>query len=350
MKSTRKRIMGLDFLRVLCLVFIFCYHYFIEYVIATGDVPQYIRNISYFFNIGARPASILLFIISGYALIYNNEENLDIRTFFIRRFKSLFLPFYVCYGLMFVSSYIIKHQVFTAGIPKIRFIYTLMGLDALMQYHEPTFYLVGEWFMFCIVICYLLFPFLAFMLKKAPRITLVISLLWYILLLVMPNPIRLSITNNPFFNVVYFYIGMFLRKYLADAKLPSCFLTLCAGFSIAVYAFFMFIANHTTFINISPDNIIGEILNGLWSLALLTAFLNVHISESSTPGRLTSYLAGISWYILLIHHIVISLLYVRLPVNTYPMQHIFALFIVCIVISGALSILAKRIVKLLILA
>lgn len=346
MKSARKRIIGLDILRVLCLVFIVCYHYFVEYVMAAGTEPAYMYNIMYFFNIGARPASILLFVISGYALIYNHEEDLDIRTFFVRRFKGLFLPFYVCYSIMFVLSYFIKHQITGAGLPINRFIYTLMGLDSLMAYHEPTFYLVGEWFMSCIVICYLLFPILAFLLKKAPRITLIILLVWYMMLLILPNPIRLEMTHNPFFDMVYFYIGMILRKYLQDTKIPTYFSTICTVFSIAVYAFFMFIANHTTFVNITPDNIFGEILNGLWSLAMLIAILNVHIPDSSVFSKVILHLAGISWYILLVHHVIISLFYVGLPMTTYPIGYIFALFPVCILISYAVSIIAKKIVKL----
>ena len=346
MRSARKRIIGLDILRVLCLIFIFCYHYFVEYVMAVGTVPEYIGNIMYFFNIGARPASILLFVISGYALIYNGEEALDIPTFFKRRFKSLFLPFYVCYGIMYISTFLIRHQLLGVGLPKIRFIYTLMGIDALMFYHEPTFYLVGEWFMGNIVICYILFPLLAAMLKKVPRFTLALFIVWYMLLLILPNPIRLAITNNPFFNLVYFYIGMFLRKYLRDTKISTWFTALCAVFSIAVYAIFMFIANNITFVNIKPDSVIGEILNGLWSLAMLIAVLNINIKESSMPNRLVSHLAGISWYILLVHHVIIGFFYVRLPITTYSAGYIFALFPACVLISYAVGIIARKIVKL----
>ena len=346
MKSKHQRIIGLDILRVISLIAIFCYHYLIEYVLAVETTLPWMHDLSYFFNVVARPASILLFAISGYALIYNNEDKMDIRTFYVRRFKSLFIPFYVCYSIMFFVFWVVNHHPVGAGVPKINFIYTIMGIDGLMSFHAPNFYLIGEWFMTCIVICYLVFPVLAFMLNKAPRITLGIFLIWYLILLFSHNPFSFPVTQNPFLDVVYFYIGMFLRRYFCDTTSPKWFTALCAVFSVLVYAFFMFCNHHATFISIAPDNPFGEILNGLWSLALIAAVLPIRLSPSSICSKTILYLANISWYVLLLHHSIIALFYTRLPMATYPISYIFILFIVCILITSITCMAAKQIVRL----
>ena len=74
----KKRIIGLDILRDIGVIFIFFYHFFVEYIVTGQGTDGAMYGYNYFFNILARPASLFLFVISGYALMYNHQEDMPL--------------------------------------------------------------------------------------------------------------------------------------------------------------------------------------------------------------------------------------------------------------------------------
>ncbi len=139
----KKRIIGLDILRDIGVIFIFCYHFAVEYMVTAGGTAVYMMTLNYFFNVMARPASLFLFVISGYALMYNHENELSAGKFYMRRFKGLFIPFYVAYTLMFLVSFFVENSAVGGTAPAYRFIFTILGIDGVMQMLFTDFYLIG---------------------------------------------------------------------------------------------------------------------------------------------------------------------------------------------------------------
>ena len=343
MKTSSDRIIGLDIIRAFSIIFVFCYHFTVEYMITGGGSSPVIYNINYVFNILARPACILLFIISGYALIYNHEDELGFFMYFKGRFRGLMIPFYVCYIIMWIVCFVVNGQLVGVGIPKKFFIFTILGIDALAVFYKPTFYMIGEWFMTCIVICYALFPLLAILLKKLPRLTMVAHLAVYITLLFIYYPFIFEVTMNPLLVISYFYMGMLLRK--CTDRIPRWLSTACTIVAIAIFVFYMLCGYVDALKSYRPIEGPGEVIFTIWSLSMIIALLGVSISPISICYKMVSYISGISWYIILIHHVTMQLFFIHLPVETYSDGVMLVMFIACVLITWVLSIVARRIVR-----
>jgi peptidoglycan/LPS O-acetylase OafA/YrhL len=135
----KKRIIGLDILRVLGIVFIFLYHVTDSYVGLGGTGDGVFSSLA-LFSILSRPASIFLFLISGFALMYNREGELKLKDYYIRRFKSLYIPFYVAYILMLGIGVVLLKWAPWNYIPKRKFVYTILGIDGLAVKYSPNYY------------------------------------------------------------------------------------------------------------------------------------------------------------------------------------------------------------------
>lgn len=341
----KKRIIGLDILRDIGVIFIFFYHFFVEYIVTAGGTDGAMYGYNYFFNILARPASLFLFVISGYALMYNHEDELPIGKYYKRRFKGLFIPFYVAYTLMFVIVFLVNNQVVGHDLPISRFILTILGIDGVTQLIIPNFYLIGEWFMTCIVVCYMLFPVLAFLLKKFRFVTLAVLLVWYLVLLFVYNPFSFTQLMNPFFIIVYFYIGMLLQSQLGADKIPSVLRIICAVVSVLIFIYFCLIGFVPSLAWLKLNQVGSELIYFAISMTMLVALRDVEIPSDKFVYTIITYISGISWYVILLHHRIMILFFSHLSVENYNHRDIFALLLACILITWALSVVVRELSK-----
>ncbi|SDB42644.1 Peptidoglycan/LPS O-acetylase OafA/YrhL, contains acyltransferase and SGNH-hydrolase domains [Pseudobutyrivibrio sp. YE44] len=337
----KKRIIGLDILRDIGVVFIFFYHFFVEYTISGNGPDPSINGYTYFFNILARPASLFLFIISGYALMYNHEDEISLVKYYKRRFKGLFIPFYVAYTIMFLICFLVNGEVVGHSLPISRFILTLIGMDGVTQLVVFNFYLIGEWFMSCIVICYLLFPLLAKLLKKFKYITLAAMMAWYVYLLYIHNPFAFTQLMNPLFVMVYFYIGMFLHEVFGEKAVPKAFKNTCAVLSVLIFVYFILIGfvPSMAFLKLGQEQ--SEIIYFVISMTMLIALRDVEISPEKNSYKFITYLSGISWFIILTHHRIMILFYSKMNIQNFAHREIFALMLVCMACTWIASIIVR---------
>ncbi|MBQ7147859.1 MAG: acyltransferase [Pseudobutyrivibrio sp.] len=337
----KKRIIGLDILRDIGVIFIFFYHFFVEYTISGNGPDPSINGYTYFFNILARPASLFLFIISGYALMYNHEEDIPLGKYYKRRFKGLFIPFYVAYTIMFLICFLVNNQVVGHDLPISRFILTILGLDGVAQLLVFDFYLIGEWFMTCIVVCYALFPLLARLLKKFKYITLAVMMVWYVFILLIHNPFPFTQLMNPLFVMVYFYIGMFLHEVFGEKEIPKPLKSTCAVLSLLIFVYFVLIGFVPSLSFLKLEQEPSELIYFAISMTMLIALRDVDISPEKNSYKFITYLSGISWYIILTHHRIMILFYQRLNIEGYAHREIFALMLVCIICTWILSVVVR---------
>ncbi|MCR4568658.1 MAG: acyltransferase [Pseudobutyrivibrio sp.] len=338
----KKRIIGLDILRDIGVIFVFLYHFFVEYIVTAQGTDGAMFGYNYFFNILARPASLFLFVISGYALMYNHEDELSLGQYYKRRFKGLFIPFYVAYTLMFVICFLVNNEVIGRTLPLSRFLLTIAGVDGVAQLVCADFYLIGEWFMGCIVVCYLLFPLLAKLLKKFKYITLIVLLGWYVFTLLVYNPFPFTQLMNPLFIIVYFYIGMFLQVQLSDDKINGKLRITCAVLSVIIFVYFCLIGfvPSLEFLKLTQEQ--NELIYFAISMTMLIALRDVDISPEKRGYRLITYISGISWFVILLHHRIMILFYSHMSVAEYNHRDIFTLLLACILITWALSLLVRE--------
>lgn len=339
----KKRIFGLDILRVIGVLFIFCYHYTVEYLLTAGGQSPTMGGLNYFFNIMARPASISLFIISGYALMHNHEDEIPLKDYFLRRFKGLYIPFYVAYALMFFLYFFVNNAAQGGNAANYTFVYTIIGIDGIMNQIQPNFYMIGEWFMSCIVICYLLFPLLAKLLKKWAWITLAVLCTWSGVILYVYNPFPLSTLQNPLFIMVYFYSGMLLNKYMGDKeiKLPVKIISIIVF--VLSLAFFMILGYRPEMIAYEFSLEVKEIFYALMSFALFFMLRDVDMSPERVTYKLTAYISKISWYVILMHHGIMILFYYYKDVSNYHKKEFIASFLFFVLVSIILAELVMKV-------
>lgn len=334
----KKRIIGFDILRIIGVFSIFCGHFTIEYIYSAYGHDELIFSLNDLFNAIARPSCILLFMISGYALMYNGEDKLSAKAYYMRRFKSLYIPFYVVYLFAFLMVFLVYDR--TVGHPELgemvpihRAVYTVLGIDGFMNNFAPNFYLIGEWFMSCIVICYGIFPILKLISKGFVYIVYTILLAGYFLLL-FQNPFDISPMTNPLLMLVYFYTGIIAYKLLQEERLGKLIRTSSAIVSVILAVPLLG--------NIDLSERVLEVLYYAWSIALFLFFKDVSMNTEGKIFSALKYGAGISWYVILVHHVIILVLFTHHPVCDYSKRELLAMFLVCFFVTWLAAYWAKK--------
>ena len=181
----KQRDAALDFVRLVAAVMIVVFH-FNSMFAPTGDVsagPLRYANGS-FGNFGVA----LFFLLSGYALMLRYGQACPLKTFYKKRFLSIYPLYWLCFFSLFLYSDIL-HGNLPAGVPGWSIIWSVLALDGYLAGVVPTFYLLGEWFVGCIVLLYLVFPLLRAALLRAVRPAVCVTLaLWAVWLAFYPGP------------------------------------------------------------------------------------------------------------------------------------------------------------------
>ena len=238
----------------------------------------------------------LFFIISGVCLARTYALDFEWKNYFLRRWKSIFPLFYLCY-IFFATQRTIELGSWWKGIPFYRFIYTLLGCDGYMLFYQSNFYIVGEWFFGVIIICYLLFPILRWLLKRIPYTTVVVLLVGTYFI-----PFLTCFTRHPFQNlwtcITIFYLGMLIAQmpFLLSKKISWG-----STFLVAILLLF-----HNPYYGYL--RLLGPILTGVLLFISLTKLGQI-VEQNETLKQMLSKLGKLSFPIFLVQHeIILSVL------------------------------------------
>lgn len=148
---SQSRIIGLDILRVLLAILVFVFHSNMHFGCDYG-----------IFNHFARMGAIAMtgfFMLSGYALSYSYPQVISdinrVKSFMIKRIISLF-PLYYIVSVLFIVIYN-KESVESLLL---LFPIELLGLQSCFSSLFLVSHNGGTWFISCMMLCYLIFPFL----------------------------------------------------------------------------------------------------------------------------------------------------------------------------------------------
>lgn len=323
-EGMKKRCFYLDFIRSIAVIAILLTHYNANYLFLNDGagfhkvvLTSRVANI----YIGDFGVSLFL-IISGAALMYTYENQLILKDFYRKRFKSIFPMFWICYLIVYSHSFLVNGgNPISAGRPTI--LLTLLGLDGYIGTAIPTYYMIGEWFLGFIIIVYVIFPLLRAGINKKPILTcvLVLALYGYFMLHY----------DIPFIKNIFLFIrlpeivfGMVFVKYIKKIPWP-----------VSVMAFVVLILN--TIIKPQIDTSFQMTYIGISSFLLLAGVAKF-FEKASFVTYLCKVISKYSYAVFLTHHYIISYVVSKFDLYKISVMESYVLFAIIV----AMICLASR--------
>lgn len=283
----------------------------------------------------------LFFILSGCGLMLSSDrDDFSIKKFYKKRFLKILIPFYIVYICCLIfhiaaGDLTLPHPFAERHLKPYSFIFTIFGMDAYMDTFGITSCSlgIGEWFLGCLVMMYVLFPILRFLMRRRPYMTMGVAVLYYALVIARYYSFwgsdKVPMFTNFIIKIFDFIIGMFLARIIG--KLPKwAFIP-----GLVVNLFFVF----------CPVELPG---NDSYMIVLqsVSAFLAFSGLEPLLEGKdkfnnFISTICAYSYEYFLIHHIIITYMH-KVGVNTeFGNLDILLLFIAEIVLTTALTFCLK---------
>lgn len=202
---SKQRLSGIIFARSCCSIGIIIYHYFchsngnFKFLFKTGNSTWGFLFVTSFFS------------ISGTVLFYNYSTISSFKSFYFKRWKSIFPSYYICFIYFFLKNVFRYRKLFYISHWSNLF-FSIIGLDGFLAYRFKTYYLVGEWFLGAIIIIYFIYPLLSFLMNINFLIINFIIFAYYLLNYYNNNIIILD-SRNIVNCINSFYFGMIAIKF-----------------------------------------------------------------------------------------------------------------------------------------
>ena len=327
-RSRRPRLFYLDLVRALATLIIVLTHFNNPYLAGGGYL---LTNQPFGIYVGGLGVSLFL-IISGSALTYTygGASGLDLKRFYWKRFKGIYPMFWIAWFCVVVYYFIV-----TCGSPPIRaplrnMVFTVLGMDGyLANFHVPTAYILGEWFLGFIVIFYIIFPVLLWGVERFPVLTAAVLLLIY-------GATLLGLPSDPGFptsillpvRLPELVFGMYFVKYVE--RIPPV-VVIPAAVVLAVSA-------------LLPRQIPEDMATTAVGMSFFLILVVLGRVVAIGPVKvLVSLIAKYSYPIFLMHHVVIMEMYAKINTMTFlPVQWWFMLAAICLV-TFALAVALDRV-------
>lgn len=319
----RERLFYLDFVRAVAVISIVITHFNARFLYLNPPMPEKAVLTTMIGNLYIGDWGVsLFFIISGAALMYVYGEKCELKTFYKKRFLSIYPMFWIAYLAVFVFNYCVSRSVPGGGIPKIRFIYSILGFDGLLVTNGfQTFYLIGEWFLGVIILIYILFPLIRKFLNEKPVLLLAAVILLYIGGLVFCSALSYPVIAATliFVRLPELVFGMVFVKYACKVN----WITALAAAAVIM-------ANWIIKPNISSN--IQTTYIGIASFLVLV-FISYYL-KSAPAERVCGWLSKYSYAIFLVHHVVIAKIMARFDLVQISKTSTYMLFIItCCIIA-----------------
>lgn len=328
-KTGNNRKAYIDMIRAfaICLVVMFHFSYYMPFYNATLPGFYNYKNGSWG-SVGV----FLFFMISGNCLYSKYRTEFKMKEFLLNRFKRIIIPFWICYAFFFLFNFW-QSKAFPE-VPIYRFLLTIIGMDGFLSYKVQTFYVLGEWYLGCIIIIYLLFPIVRFCMNKNIHVTL--AVLFAVGVMLFYNNFfsffKIDPSWNPLVGVFYFVAGVWIEKMLEKInkwKLPVILAVLLVGL-----------------LSLTVDRFVhprwGEFFV---TIAFYVFFMSIEkIMTFNIINKPISWISKNSYLIFLVHHVVIQKVAVHFNGARYSFKGIFCVFVITILWIGVFVACYNRLI------
>lgn len=315
----KERIPSLDFIRVVCTLGIIANHFSHS---AGNDVLDRFLS-TYPCGIGdvGKVLVVVFFILSGAALYYSNEQPGDLKRFYVKRWKAVYPSFYIAYAVFFVWYIRFNRTLFT-GKSVWTLVFTLLGLDGYLARAVADWYILGEWFLGAIILCYLLYPLITACMKKSEAVTCLVLMGAYALTINW-RMLNQDAFRNLFSCLISFSCGIVLMKH-------GWFRSRTAGLiSLLLYLL-------TAFLPLRIESSLLAHVQGLMLFLGLAAAGEYAMKNPVFSGIIRKG-AQFSFEVFLVHHILVAyVLHFLHPQGALPLLAVLALAILIAGIAGYL--------------
>ncbi len=312
----KERLFYIDLIRAIAVICVFTVHYTRQLETAgVGFVNKILPDTVFGLYLGSLGVS-LFFIVSGASLMYTYEEDFKILTFYKKRFLSIYPMFWRVYLLFFLLAFYLNSG-FAFVYPKYRLLETVLGMDGYLMFYHPNYYILGEWFLGCIILLYLVFPVLLCGVRKYPKITIAVAAVIYIagtVFIKSPKPLECMF----FLRIPEMLLGMYFIKYIKRVKLPVFIVSaavLLAGALIDV----------SQVKPIYVATVIGSA--AFFVIVYISKYINF-----SVINQICTYLGKYSYAIFLTHHVLLSYIVVRFSGRTLSVSNNIFLYVLCVIV------------------
>lgn len=315
MAGNRQRIFYLDFIRAVATIAIILTHYNAIWIYnvekpkpENAIITLSVSNI----YIGSFGVS-LFFIISGAALMYVYDSKFEGRTFYKKRFLSIYPMFWICYLCAAAYRYAEQRTILGGLSPK-TLIFSFLGIDSYLANYgiqAPT--LVGEWFIAVILMMYCVFPLLRIGVQKKPKLSFAIAV---ILALISTFTFGKSIGLCA--RIPEFMFGMLFMKYIKKVN-----------WKMLVPSIAILVVNAVIKPSVIPENI-QTFYVGIASFLVLT-WLSQYLRWN--PFRNFCKVIGkYSYACFLVHHFIIYEVIRHFDLNSAGRRQSYAIFLICVLL------------------
>jgi len=302
-----------DILRSIAAALVVCMHF----IIGEQAFPLWPRGSVV--NIGEMGVC-LFFALSGSTLCLSNpiEKKLNIKRFYLRRITSIFPMYYIAW-LVFTWYALLRTRSLNDAVPVQNLIFTILGMDGYLLYRFPNFYRMGEWFLGCILLLYLMFPILHAAIRRRPASSAFLILAVYGCTLVF-YPFAMPQDRFVLMNLPLFCFGMYYECYSASIK-PK--IKLLIQISCSLFLFITLFFGKTLGI---PHNLF--LIGSAGYVSIMHA--SQYLARCPAITRLCAVISKYSFPVFLVHHIVayrLEALFIHESLNTLEYSLIFLLYL-----------------------
>jgi len=215
--SRKERIVEYDMIRAVSALMILVFHF--STTLEDYGVQGFINFGLYYANGRLGSVAVVMFFMLSGACLYlqtSGDGKLNLWLYARKRWKSIYPMFYFCYLIAFTllwfgtggqSSFLRNREHWTI-------VQTLLGFDGYFRYTSANYYLIGEWFLGAIILCYGFFPLLRICVRKnALLTTIVCAIVFWLNLLFSPS--QMEKFNQLPSVLLAFELGMVYEKHRA---------------------------------------------------------------------------------------------------------------------------------------
>lgn len=290
MMEKKKKIFYLDFIRVISMIIIVTYHFFVHF--AENNITGItVLSKGKWGMIGVT----LFFMISGASLIYNYGEKINIKEYVKKRFLGIYPMFWIAYIFIFVYIFYGSKTVLFGDLPKHKLLISLFAMDGYLSPYTQTLYLIGEWFLGCIVLIYILFPLLRIVMNKYPKTFFTMSTIINFSMIIFFRNGVMPINKNIIVCTYSFILGMYIIRYVKEFKLWHMIITLLLAIGIYVVP----LQNVNFNIQVLTANFVG------YNLFIVLAYIGQKLERFDIMPRIFALISKYSYAIFLVHHYII---------------------------------------------